>query len=114
MTNSKPHFVINGYPDIDKNITGFTKILTAAGEFLLVESSKIVKSFPIEASSEKGLSRIFVEEGANIWLGVSGEILQRLNPGTSSIGDGTILKWLDDGGTISKSRDDNFTVGTQL
>lgn len=114
MTNSKPHFVINGYSENDKSLSGFTKILTAAGESLLVESSKIVKSFPIEASSSNGLSRIFVEESANIWLGVSGEILQKLNPTSASIGDGTVLKWMDDGGTISKSRDDNFTVGNQL
>jgi len=114
MTNSKPHFVINGYSENDKSLPGFSKILTAAGESLLVESSKIVKSFPVEASSEKGLCRIFVEDGANIWLGVTGEILQKLNPSVPNIGDSTILKWMDDGGTISKSRDDNFTVGTQL
>jgi hypothetical protein len=114
MPNSKPHFVIAGYPETDKTHTGYTKVLTTAGETLLIQSTKIAKSFPIELSNENGLKRFFIEEGASIWLGVSADIIQKLNPGVSNIGDSTVLKYYDDGSTISKSRDDNFTVGSQL
>lgn len=111
MSNSKPSLVITGYIENEKTMTNYTKIVTAAGENLLVESKGITKSFPIEAGGVAGLTRIFIDQDSSIWLGVSAESILTLSKGTSSeIGRGTILKWLDDGGTISKSRDDSFSA----
>lgn len=109
MSNSKPYLVINGYIEQDKAFSDYEKVVTAAGENLLIESKGIVKSFPIEASGESGLTRIFVEHDTNIWLGVSSGAIQALSNGGSDIGLKSILKWVDDGETISKSRDDTFS-----
>ena len=109
MTNSQPYLVINGYIENEKNLSGFIKIVTAAGESLLVESKAIVKKFPIEASGEGGLTRIFIEPEANIWLGMSTGSIQAMSTGGSDIGMKTITKYYDDGSTIRKSLDDTFS-----
>ena len=111
MADSKPNLVIHGYVEKDKVFPNYSRVITVTGEKLLIETKGIVKSFPIEASGESGLNRVLIEQNTNIWMGISSELLQSFNDGNSDIGLKSIMKWVDDGGTISKSRDDTFSAG---
>lgn len=78
---------------------GFFRIVTPKMEALTVRSSDIESEEDVEPSG--GLKRYFLKPECTIQIDVTGEAIAGLDFSTKSI-----LKWVDDGGTIRKSRDE--------
>jgi hypothetical protein len=96
--------VIRGYRVEEKN--GDTCIYTLEGEKIYVSDDDIERSFENEAGKkgESGLSTFFLKADATVKIEVSlADVGASASPHAS-----TITKYIHDGGTISKSRDDTL------
>lgn len=90
--------VILGTSSLEKS--GDTiRVTTPHGDVLLIQRSDIEAEDAAEAAGN--LKRYTLVKGAKVLIEVTGESLLG-----ADVLRGTITKWLDDGGTISKSRDD--------
>lgn len=78
---------------------GIHYVTTPQGETLRLSSGDILRSENADASGN--LKRYIISASAVVAIEVEGRSLSGLDAAK-----GTILKWVDDGGTISKSRDD--------
>ena len=86
------------------------EILTPSGEKLSFAKNIDIQAHPIDTKDDKGLQRIFLDSKTEVRYHTSASFLATLANKTFDIGfGGTITKYLDDGGTISKSRDDLIT-----
>ncbi|WP_165225915.1 hypothetical protein [Affinirhizobium pseudoryzae] len=79
--------------------SGIVRIVTPKGDVLCFNESDVVTSSSVDASGE--LRRYAIPADANVTIEVTGAALRGLDVTVDSV-----LKWVDDGGTISKSRDD--------
>lgn len=75
-------------------------ITTPHGDMLRVSSADIMRTDDADAS--ESIKRYIISPTARVSIEVDGRQLTGVDAH-----DGTILKWVDDGGTISKSRDDD-------
>ena len=82
-----------------KSTGGDLHITTPHGDTLRVRSSDILRSDDADTSGK--IRRYIISPDAQVSIEVEGRQLTGLDAL-----NGTILKWLDDGSTISKSRDD--------
>lgn len=116
--------VVEGYLADDKSDPA--EVLLADGMTILINRGGIQKQVAADTSSTP-LMRLFLDPEADVilrfkakeflagsaipgstilkWMDDGGTIRKSLDDTRSA---GTITKWLDDGGTISKSRDDGF------
>jgi len=92
-----PYTVIDGYIHSEKG--GELVVITLGGDQITVPKEGVHMTVPTTASPEKKAVRLFLKRGTTLTVQISAEALR-------GIGDGTIYKYSDDGGTISKSRDD--------
>jgi hypothetical protein len=99
------YIVLEGYVDDSK--ADPTEVLLVDGMTITVSREKIHKQVALDTGNTP-LLRIFLDPEATISFTIKAKDLM----GTASATGGTILKWMDDGGTISKSRDDNRSSGT--
>lgn len=76
------------------------RIATPQGDVLLISEGDIISNEVVDASGE--LRRYTISSNSVVKIETTGASLKGIDATA-----GTILKWLDDGGTISKSRDDN-------
>jgi hypothetical protein len=88
---------------ISKNEGGAIQILTLDGILFEVEEQAAARQYPMDTNPQ-GARRFFFEPDTEIRITVkASEAFARPR---SPVGGSTIYKYLDDGGTISKSRDD--------
>lgn len=100
--------VIEGY--LSKgNSEGSVSILLLDGSTIEVRHDAIVRSAPMDAGND-ALTRLFLEPEAEISFSIRAKDLH----GQGGASSGTILKWVDDGGTLRKSMDDNQAQGSTL
>lgn len=98
--------VLEGYLDKSKGQT--VSLLLIDGTTLNFSAKSIFKAAAMDTSAEP-MTRVFLDPDTDITLTFKAKDL--MGKGWPTAGN-TIAKWLDDGGTISKSRDDNFQVST--
>ncbi|BCT91148.1 hypothetical protein LYSHEL_01720 [Lysobacter helvus] len=93
--------VLEGYVEDGKS--GSISVLMLDGTSLSIEKSSVVKSAPMDTNKD-ALTRLFLNEDAEITITVTAGDLD----GRGLSASGSILKWIDDGGTLSKSKDDTI------
>src|SRR4051812_23356458 len=94
------YIAIEGYVEDTKSDP--TVILLLDGMTISVSKAGIHK-LAVADTAKNPLSRVFLEPDAEVAIFMKAKDMMGGDAGTA----GTILKWLDDGGTISKSRDDS-------
>jgi hypothetical protein len=92
-----PYVVLDGYIHSEKD--GELTLITLGGEQITVQPETIHLSVPTGTTSDKKAVRLFLKRGTVVTVQIAAEAFR-------GIGDGTIYKYMDDGGTPSKSRDD--------
>jgi hypothetical protein len=95
-----PYVVVDGYIHSERD--GALTIITMGGEQIIVHNDTVELSTPLGAGSEKKAVRLFLKRGTTVLVQVASEVLR-------GIGDDTIYKYMDDGGTARKSYDDPLT-----
>lgn len=78
---------------------GVIRLVTPKGDVISFQEEDVVSSSSVDASGE--LRRYAIPADATVTIEVTGAALRGLDVTIDSV-----LKWVDDGGTISKSRDD--------
>ena len=115
------YIVLVGYLSSTKGDKSTTTVLTPAGDELVVESSSVKMKKVAEPGKglDDSLVRLYLDPDTEISIKVKASLIRNQGWDTffksyDDVGPGqgdTITKWLDDGGTISKSRDDLLSSG---
>jgi hypothetical protein len=98
--------VLEGYLEKSKGQT--TSLLLIDGTTLSFATKSISKAAAMDTSAEP-MTRVFLDPDTDVTLTFKAKDLMG---GGSPISGQSIAKWLDDGGTIQKSRDDGYHVAT--
>jgi hypothetical protein len=94
-----PLVVLLGNPIKSDSAKGIIRLVTPKGDVLTIKEADVVSTSSVDAGGE--LKRYAIGADAVVTAEFSGASLRGLDVSIDSI-----LKWVDDGGTISKSRDD--------
>ncbi len=95
------YVVVVGYATEQKD--GQVSVVTFDGLQVLIPAKAIVQSHPLDVGKESG-KRMFVDPDTTVQVAMKAS--EVFLPPQGPVRGLTIYKYLDDGGTISKSRDD--------
>ncbi|WP_124608906.1 hypothetical protein [Burkholderia seminalis] len=94
-----PLTVLLGSPLDTEKKSGIIRIVTPKGDVISIQAKDVISSSNADAGGD--LKRYAIPGDAIVTIEVTGSVLRGLDATTD-----TVMKWVDDGGTISKSRDD--------